>query len=106
MWTLKRYMHMMSTKSQLIETKLLETPTIVVLGNGQSLEAMHQGETIIPPNVRLTNVLYVPGLKENIFLVCMASTVSGAKIVMENGSCQVMKDGEIVLIAKKGGGIF
>jgi hypothetical protein len=36
----------------------------------------------------------------------MASVVSGAKIVMENGFCQVMKDGKVGLSAKKRGDVF
>jgi hypothetical protein len=93
--------HMVSSKTQLIEAEPLETPTIVVLGDGRSLEATHRGEAIILPNVRLTNVLYVLSLKENLFLVSIASAISRAKIVKENGLCQVMKDGRVALSAKK-----
>jgi hypothetical protein len=95
-----------SSKTQLIEAEPLETSTIVVFGDGRSLEATHQGEAIIPENVCLTDVLYVPGLKENLFLVSMASVVSGAKVVMENGLCQVIKDERVALSAKKQGGVF
>lgn len=84
----------------------LEIPTIVVFGDGRSLEATNQREAIIPPKVGLTNVLHISGLKENLFLMSMASTLSRAKIVMENGSCQVMKDRRVVLSAKKQGGVF
>lgn len=36
----------------------------------------------------------------------MASAISGAKIVLENDLCQVMKNGRIVLSAKKWGRIY
>lgn len=98
--------HMVSSKIQLIKAKPLEIPTIVVLGVGQSLKATHPREAIIPQDVRLTDVLYILGLKENLFLVSMASALSRAKIVMKNGSCQVMKDGRVALSAKKRGGVF
>jgi hypothetical protein len=97
---------MVSSKSQLIGAEPLDTPTKIVLGDGQSLEATHRGEAIIPPNIRLTEVLYVPGLKENLFSVSIASAVNGAKIVMENGFCQIIKNGKIALSAKKRGGVF
>lgn len=58
---------MVSYKSKLIMAEPLETPTKVVLGDGQSLEATHQGEAIIPPNIQLTKVFFVLGLKENRF---------------------------------------
>lgn len=98
--------HMVSSKIQLIETKLLETLTIVVIWEGQSLMATHRGEAIIPPNVHLIDVLYIPSLKENLFLVSMASTVSRAKIIMKNSLCQVMKDGRVTLSTKKRQGVF
>lgn len=40
------------------------------------------------------------------FLVSMASAINGAKILMENNLCQVIKDGRIALSAKKQGGVF
>jgi hypothetical protein len=36
----------------------------------------------------------------------MASIVNGAQIVMENGLCQIIKDGKIALSAKEQGGVF
>jgi hypothetical protein len=97
---------MVSSKSQLIGAKPLDTPTKIVLGDGRSLEATHRGEAIIPPNIRLTEVLNVPGLKENLFSISTASAINGAKIVMENGFCQIIKNGKIALSAKKRGGVF
>lgn len=69
----------------MIKAESLETPTKVVLRDRESLEATHGGGAIIPPNIRLTEVLFVPGLKENLFLLSMASAVNVARIVMENG---------------------
>lgn len=56
--------------------------------------------------MRLTDVLYVPSLKENLFSVRIASRVNGAKIIIENGLCQVMKNNRVALNAKKWGGVF
>lgn len=53
--------------------------------------------------MRLTNILYVLGLKENLFLVSMASTINGAKIIIKNDLCQEIKDGRVALSAKKHG---
>jgi hypothetical protein len=97
---------MVSSKSQLIEAEPLDTPTKVVLGDRQSLKATHWRRAIIPPSIWLTEVLFVLGLKENLFLVSMASAVNGARIVMENGLCQIIKDNKIALSAKKQGGVF
>lgn len=47
-----------------------------------------------------------PGLKDNLFSISMASAISGAKIVIENGLCQVMNDGKIALNAKKQRRVF
>jgi hypothetical protein len=98
--------HMVSSKERLINAEPLGVPTVVVLGDGRRLEATHQGQALIPPNVKLTEVLYVPGLKENLFSISMASAINGVKIVMENGLCHVMKGGEVALSAKKHGGVF
>lgn len=98
--------HMVLSRLQLIEAKPLDTPTIVVLRDGQSLKATHSGEATILPNVQLTYVLYVQSLKENLFLVSMALAVSGAKIIMDNGLCWVTKNGRVAPSAKKRGGIF
>jgi hypothetical protein len=97
---------MVSSKSELIQTEQVERRRIVVLEDGWSLKATHQGKAIIPPNVQLTEVLFVLGLKENLFLVGMASAIKRGRIMMDNGSSQVMKDGKVALSAKKWGGIF
>lgn len=94
---------MVSLRSQLIEAEPLEIPTIVVLRDGQSLEATHWAQATKNPNVRLTDVLNVSRLKENVFLISMASKVNGAKIIMENGLYQVMKNKKVALSAKKTG---
>lgn len=73
---------------------------IVVLRDRQSLKATHWGLATILPNVRLTVVLCVPSLKENLYLVSMASMVNGARIIMENGLCHVMKDKRVALSVK------
>lgn len=75
---------MVLLNSQLTKTKLLDVPTIDVLGDGQILEATHQGQAIILPNVRLSIVLYVLGLKKNMFPISMASTVREAQVIIEN----------------------
>lgn len=95
--------HMVLSRLELIKAKPLDIPIIVVLRDGESLKETHQGEATISPNVRLTDNLYVRGLKENLFLVSIASAISGNKIVMENGLCQVMKNGRFALSAKKKG---
>lgn len=84
----------------------MESLTIVVFGNRWNLKATHQREAIILLNVCFTNVLYVLNLKENLFSISMASALSGAKIVMENGLCQVMKDERVALSAKKQKEVF
>lgn len=81
----RAYRYIVLLNLQLIEAEPLDIPTIVVLRDGQSFKATHQGEATIPPNVQLTDILYVPSLKENLFLISMASAISGAKIIIENG---------------------
>lgn len=78
---------MVSRKAQLIKVGLLDVLTVVVLGDGWSLEATHGGQSTISPNVKLSNVLYVLSLKENIILASMALEVSGTKVIIENGLC-------------------
>lgn len=98
--------HMVLLKSRLIKAKSLDVPIIIVLRDGQSLEATHREQATIFPNVRLSNVLSVRDLKENLFLISMASTVNGAKVIIENGLCQVIKDKRVAFNTKKRGGVF
>jgi hypothetical protein len=98
--------HMVSDLSQMIDPKPVETPVAVILGDGRQLMATHRGQAAIPPNVRLRDVLYVPGLQENLFSISTAASLKGARIVMERGLCRVMLDGKEALTAKKDGGVF
>lgn len=63
--------HMVFSKAQLIEAKSLDVAMIVILYDKQSLKTMHQGQATIPSDVKLSDVLYILSLKENIFLVSM-----------------------------------
>lgn len=97
---------MVSLKSQQIKTEPLETPTKVVLGDEQSFKGRHQGGANTPSNMRLTKILFVLGLKENLFSISMASIVNEAKIVIQNGLCKIIKDGKVALSVKKWGGVI
>jgi hypothetical protein len=92
---------MVSDLSQMIDPKPVETPIAVVLGDGRDLMATHRGQAVIPSNVWLRDVLYVPGLEENLFSISTAASLKGARIVMERGLCRVMLDGKEALSAKK-----
>jgi hypothetical protein len=98
--------HMVASNGRLIDPKPVDGSINVVLGDGTKLQATHRGQAQISPDVKLTNVLYVPGLQENLFSVASASAMIGVKIVMENGECKVMKLGRVALTARKRGGVF
>lgn len=97
---------MVSLKTQLIEPKPLDVATIVVFGDKPSLKATHQGQATMFPNVKMSEILYVLSLKENLFLISMTLVVSMAKDIMENGLHQVIKNGKVALSAKKRWGVF
>ena len=98
--------HMVCSFDQLIDPRPIERPTAVVLGDGRELAVTHRGDALVRPNVRLTNVLYVPGLQENLFSVTTAASRPGVKVVMEDGACRVTRDGKEAIIARNHGGIF
>lgn len=58
---------------------------MVVFGDKWGLKAMHQGQAIILPNVRMSKVLYIRRLKENLFFDSITSLVNEAKVIIENG---------------------
>jgi len=78
----------------------------VVLGDGRELTATHRGEALIRPDVRLTDVLYVPGLQENLFSVSTAASRPGVRVVMEDGACKIFQANQEVIAANRDGGVF
>ena len=78
----------------------------MVLGDGRTLTAAHKGQAAIQPKVKLANVLYVPGLKENLFSVSVASAKAGVKVVLENDTCKVRSKEKVAMTAGKHGGMF
>jgi hypothetical protein len=53
--------HMVSSLDQLVNAEPIQQPTAVILGDGRELMATHRGHAVIPPNIRLKDVLYVQG---------------------------------------------
>ena len=98
--------HMVARIDQLTDVQPIATPTIVVLGDGRELRATHKGQAKISPRTTLKDVLYVPGLQENLLSVSMVGSKKGAKVVIENGICKVMIGNEVAIVAVRQDGVF
>ena len=84
----------------------------VTFGNGTTAEAAGEGDVVLTTtvggmhrNIRLQNVLYVPGATTNLFSVKQA-TRNEATITFADNKCEVMKNGSVLVEAINIDGLY
>lgn len=91
--------HMVSSLEALVDPKPLSEPVDVWMATGTKLQATHTGRAVLTPDLHLTDVLYVPGIKHNCFSVGKAiSDDESITITMSNRECKIMKDERVIVI--------
>jgi hypothetical protein len=98
--------HMVMDVDILEEAERLETPTVVTLGDGHRMKATHRGMVRFPNGSRLREVLFVPGLNENLFSIGKACRTDGVKVVFANDRCKVWANGKLVFDVTRRDGVF
>eukprot|EP00775_Hariotina_reticulata_P001034 gene1034-1371_t len=88
------------------ELQRLEKPRIIQYGDGNELEARHEGKIRLHQGdnvhlgVTLTGVLYVPGQGVNLLSVRQISKHGGGlQISEQDGSCSITHNGQLVITA-------
>lgn len=105
--------HMACDKAHMIDYKELENPTMVVIGDGETLEGVGVGNVNMEAydgkhwtKISLNNVLYVPKLHTNLFSV--TQVLDKGYLLSSNAEISSIKsmDGDTVLMAKRYGNLF
>lgn len=85
----------------------------VILANGDVLHSTAVGGVILPAvgpgegsvDVKLNNVVVVPGLSTNLVSVEVITRL-GYTIIFNSNDCKILKDGEVVVVAQKFGCLY
>lgn len=97
--------HMTYLRRHLTNYEDLEEPRIIILGDGKETLAVGKGELEFESSDSegvLTNVLFVPDLKENLFSVTKAMS-KGISVDFSGNSVSVMKNETVTMTATKNG---
>ena len=97
---------MVVSRERLENVGELSPPLSVIIGDGRVLKATHIGDVELRQDIRLTKVLYVEKLNQNLFSVVAASETRGVEIVFTNGNCFIRKDNQTLLQAEKSSGAY
>lgn len=99
--------HMVGTIDWLRDVKKLDKPVLIKVASGQTLESNHSGSIDIIAkigrkrlNCVVSDVLYVPGLRYNLFSIQRVGQL-GMEVFFKKNSAEILRNGEIVCIAKR-----
>lgn len=103
----------MSTQREwFINLETLEKEIPVRIGDGKYISAIGKGDINVLAfdghtwnEKHLSNVLYVPDLKYNLFSVG-AALDKGLELRSDNTTCELQKDGKTILMGKQRGNLF
>ena len=98
--------HMVTSLHQLTNARPTIRPTAIVLGDGREIAATHVGDAKVSDEVTLTNVLYVPGLRENLFSLSVAASTHDTEVIIKDEICKILQGGKEAIRAKKQHGVF
>lgn len=93
--------HMTPDESLLTNKRLPTEDVTITFGNGSQGRAEAVGDVFLDTGystVRLTDVLYIPALTENLFSVRHA-TKNGARFTFSSSGCEIWMDNEMVAVA-------
>ena len=98
--------HMVNRFHILQDPKDLNPPVRVILGNNDSVLATHIGLVQLTPTVRLKDVLYVEGLRENLLSTTAACKTKGVEAKLSEHTYTIIKDGQTVISVQRSNGMF